>query len=158
MTDPQNPFIVTKREVRVVLQLSTGARVSGVVHCNLHSSAHHGRERVKDVLNNENAMLPVHSDGKCVLFNKGFIEVVELEEPDVAEVGETDLSEHREVDLMLADGVALRGTILVSTPPERARTLDFLNRGQGFFYLETAQGSRVIALRHVLSAADHDAQ
>ena len=29
MSEPQNPFLVTKREVPVVLQLSTGKRVSG---------------------------------------------------------------------------------------------------------------------------------
>ena len=59
---------------------------------------------------------------------------------------------------MLADAVQLTGTILVSTPPERARTLDFLNRGERFFYLETAQGSRVIALQHVVCARDHDVE
>ncbi len=157
MADEQDSLVVSKREVPVVLQLSTGQRVPGVVHCNLRSGVHHGRERVKDVLNGPNAMLPVHAaDGSCTLFNKAFIEVVELAAPDLAEDGETDLSDHRKVALLLADGVKLRGTILVSTPPERARTLDFLNRGERFFYLETEPGSRVIALQHVVSARDHD--
>jgi hypothetical protein len=156
VTIKNEPFIVTKRAVRVVLQLSNGQRVPGVVHTNLHSSVHHGRERVKDVLNDPSPMLPVHGeDGTCTLFNKSFIEVVELEQPDLAETGETDLTDHREISLVLADGLQLAGTILVSTPPERARTLDFLNRGEPFFYLETQQGSRVIALRYVLSVRDY---
>jgi hypothetical protein len=155
MTDEQNPFIVSKREVHVKLQLSTGQQVSGFIHCNVRSAEHHGRERVKDVLNGPSAMVPIHlADGSYMLFNKAYIEVVELDHPDLAEEGETDLTDHRPIELLLADGMALHGTILVSTPPERSRTLDFLNRGERFFYLETEDGSRVIALQHVVSARD----
>lgn len=156
MSDQLSEFAVNKREVHVVLQLSTGRRMSAHVHCAVRSDRHHGRERVKDVLNGESPMFPAFSldDGRWVLINKAFIELVELDEPDLAEPGETDLTEHREVEVTLASGVELRGTILVSTPPDRARTLDFLNRGERFFYLETERGSLVIGLAHVLSAGD----
>jgi hypothetical protein len=155
MTDEPNPFLVNKREVHVRLQLSTGQRVEGFIHCNVRSAEHHGRERVKDVLNGPSSLVPVHmADGNYVLFNKSYIEVVELDHPDLADDGEEDLTLHRGVDVTLADGVTLSGTILVSTPPERSRTLDFLNRGERFFYLETAVGSRVIALQHLVCVRD----
>lgn len=159
MSEAENPYVVKKREVHAVLVLSNGQRVTARIPCDLHAMQHHGRERVKDVLNADSPMFPVwnEDDGRWTLLNKAFVELVELTQPDLAEEDDTDLTQHREIELVLARGTALRGTLLVSTPPERARTLDFLNRGERFFYLDTEQGTRIVGLAHVVSARDVDA-
>jgi hypothetical protein len=136
--------------------LSTGQEFSGVIQCNLHAAEHHGRERVKDVLNSAAALVPIWSvsDRSCALINKSYIEMLVLDEMDLAEPGDPDMTLHRDVALTLARGTELRGTMLVSTPPERSRTLDFLNRGERFFYLQTTEGERLINLEHVVIARD----
>jgi hypothetical protein len=127
-----------------------------VIQCNLHAAEHHGRERVKDVLNAKEPLVPIWSatDRSSLLINKAHIALMILEAHDLAEPDEPDMTDHHEVLITLASGLELRGTILVSTPPERSRTLDFLNRGERFFYLETSDGSRIISLEHVVSARD----
>jgi hypothetical protein len=75
MTD-ENPYLVHKREVPIRVTLSTGEVVDGTVHCNVRAVQHHGRERVKDVLNGEAELVPLLVNGQSVLVHKSFIEQV----------------------------------------------------------------------------------
>lgn len=149
-----NPFLVRKRDVSVRLTLSTGRVVSGTVQCSEHSEWHHGRERVKDVLNGEGEFMHLWGEGRSVLIHKAFIEQVELSESDLASANEPDLTEHRDIDVLLASGAELSGTIFVSAPLGHTRTLDFLNRGERFYYLDSPQGTRIISLAHTVTVRD----
>jgi hypothetical protein len=158
MPESQNPerFRVVKRPVPVRVRLSTGRQISAHLHLAEHAHGHHGRERVKDVLNSEDDVIPLWSEGPaaCTLVNKRFIELVELLEPDLIDPQEPDLSSHREVSVLLSSGTGLRGTLLISTPPGQNRTLDFLNRGERFFYLGTEHGMSIVHLEHVVTVSD----
>ena len=154
----ENPerFRVSKRPVPVRVRLATGRQISAHLQCAEHAHGHHGRERVKDVLNAEEDVIPLWSEGPaaCTLVNKRFIELVELIEPDRVDPNEPDLTSHREVSVLLSSGTGLRGQLLISTPPGQSRTLDFLNRGERFFYLETENGMTIVHLEHVVTVSD----
>jgi hypothetical protein len=156
MAEPAERFRVLKRPVPVRVRLATGRQLSAIVQCGEHAGTHHGRERVKDVLNAAEEIVPFWSESSqnCTLVNKRFVELVELLEPDLADAKEPDLTSRREVSLVLSSGTGLRGVLLVSTPPGQNRTLDFLNRGERFFYLDTEGGMYVVNLDHVVTVND----
>jgi hypothetical protein len=149
-------FRVSKRPVPVRVRLSTGRQITAHLQCAEQAHGHHGRERVKDVLNAEDPVVPLWSEGPaaCTLVNKRFIEMVELLEPDVVDPQEPDLSNHREVSVLMSSGTGIRGTLYISTPPGQSRTLDFLNRGERFFYLDTEHGMTIVHLEHVVTVSD----
>jgi hypothetical protein len=147
---------VTKRLVPVRVRLTTGRQIAALVQCSEQAERRLGRERVKDLLNGDDALLPLWNElaQASTLVNKRFIELVELVEPDLARDGEPDLTTHRPVTLLLSSGSGLRGSLLVSTPPSQERTLDFLNRGERFFYLDTETVTQIVNLEHVVTVTD----
>jgi hypothetical protein len=160
MSSPSEHYRVGKRAVPVRVRLNSGRQISAVVQCAEQSDKHLGRERVKDVLNAEEPLVPLWNETTQAntLVNKAFIELVELEEPDLSRPDDPDLTDRRPVTILLASGTSVRGNLIISTPPGQDRTLDFLNRGERFFYLETEQAHCIVHLAHVVTVSDLDAR
>jgi hypothetical protein len=151
-------FRMIKRPVPVRVRLASGRQIGAIIQCAEQSEHRRTRERVKDLLNGEDALVPLWNETtqSNTLVNKRFIELVELEEPDAMDPQTLALCERRHVSILLSSGTGLRGSLLISTRPGQHRTLDFLNRGERFFYLETEIGMQVVHLEHVITATDLD--
>jgi hypothetical protein len=156
--DDNEQFRVIKRPVPVRVRLASGRQLAAIIQCAEHTEHGGARERVKDVLNGEEALVPLWNETteSNTLVNKRFIELVELEEPDAMDPQTLALCERRHVSILLSSGTGIRGNLLISTRPGQHRTLDFLNRGERFFYLETELGMQVVHLEHVITATDMD--
>jgi hypothetical protein len=152
----EEAFRVIKRLVPIRVRLTTGRQISALVKCAEQAEHHRGRERVKDLLNAPEPLLPLWNEVSqtSTLVNKRFIELVELVEPDLASEDMPDLSTHRAVTILLSSESGLRGSLYVSSPPGHERTLDFLNGGDRFFYLESETGVQVVNIEHVVTVTD----
>jgi hypothetical protein len=151
-------YRVLKRPVPVRVRLASGRQIAAIVQCSEQNEKNRGRERVKDVLNGDDALVPLWNETSQAntLVNKRFIELVEITEPDEIDPATAELCEQKQVSLLLSSGTSLRGTLLISTPRGQHRTLDFLNRGERFFYLDTETGLHIVHLEHVVTAVDMD--
>jgi hypothetical protein len=154
MSEVEEPYRVIKRLVPVRVRLTTGRQIAALVKCAEQAEHHAGRERVRDLLNAREPMIPLWNEVSqtSTLVNKRFIELVELVEPDSSDA--PDFATPRQVTLLLSSESGLRGSLRIATPPGHERTLDFLNEGDRFFYLETETGVQVVNLDHVVTVTD----
>ncbi|MEZ4362294.1 MAG: hypothetical protein R3B48_19045 [Kofleriaceae bacterium] len=102
-------------------------------------------EDVQRLLEEDRDFLPVEVDGQRSLINRSAIDFVAVarrpggfgEDDEVSDVH--TLFDYRcPVRIELIDGLALGGTLLFSTPADRARLVDFLNLGPRFVQLWTS--------------------
>ncbi|MCW5827819.1 MAG: hypothetical protein KIT79_00750 [Deltaproteobacteria bacterium] len=151
-------YQVAKRSVPVMVRLTNGNAHKGDFLLAAQAEQHHGAERVKDLLNGSGEMVPLfsHLHNTPILLNKRHIEMVELTEPDLASDADrdTDFAIHRQALLIMDSGSKLRGDLVVTMPSGHDRTLDFLNRGERFVYLESRDGTKIINLLHVIAVED----
>ncbi len=142
----------------LTIHLASGQVIKAAVWVSRESDRHHGRERVKDVLNLAEPMLPIIAvdNGSASVLNRRHVLYVSLEGPDYASETDqaADLSIHRTVMVRLSSGRGLKGELFITMPPGKDRTLDFLNRGDAFFYLRTEDGLKLVHLEHVVSVDD----
>lgn len=99
-------------------------------------------EDVADVLEEERDFLPVLFGGRHALVNRASIAYVAVaRRPPGADDEVSDvhaLFDHRcPVTIRLHGGTSLRGTLLFSSPADRARLVDFMNRGPRFIQVWT---------------------
>lgn len=131
-----------------------------------HLATHFRRQHVLDLLESDVAFLPardVESD-RLLVFNKDAavwvgipLEAGELPVEESAEAPETELYEtQQEIEVELSTGASLRGSVLYSLPPERARVADYLNRPGRFVRVWTAERFYLINKAYVLSVAELD--
>ncbi len=149
-----------KLRVQVIVRLSNGHAYKGDFLLAPTSDAHHGHERVKDLLNSPETMVPFFNPEKeaAILLNKQHIQMVEMQGPDLAgdPENEPDFAEHRQLVVTLTAGIKIRGDILVTMPPGQDRTLDFLNRGEQFLYVNSRDGLRIINIDHLIAVEDFE--
>ncbi len=151
-------LIVPKLSATVLVRLTDGHAYKGEFRLASESAAHHGHERVKDVLNAEGPMIPFFNPEKneTTLLNKSHILMVELAAPDLASDSDTgtDFGDRRGLVVSLTGGIKVRGQVIINMPPDKDRTLDFLNRGERFFYLNSRDGLRIANLDHVIQVEE----
>lgn len=149
---------VPKLSATVLVRLTDGHAYKGVFRLAAEAATHHGHERVKDLLNAPEAMIPFFNPEKSetVLLNKAHILMIELADPDRASDSdsEIDFADRRGLVVSLTGGIKVRGQVLINMPPEKDRTLDFLNRGERFFYLNSRDGLRIANLEHVIQVEE----
>jgi hypothetical protein len=101
-------------------------------------------DNVCGYLEEEREFLPVELDGMRALVNRAAIAYVAVarrpsgfDDDEVSDVH--TLFDHRcPVAVTLEGGIALRGTLLFSSPADRARLIDFINLGPRFVRLWTS--------------------
>ncbi len=151
---------IKKLPVSAIVKLSSGHAYKGEFSLLGESAEHHGHERLKDLLNSPEAVVPFFNPEKqeAMLLNKAHIQLVELQTPDYASDtdAETDFSTHKQLVMLLTGGIKIRGEIYVNMPPGKDRTLDFLNRGQKFLYLYARDCLRIINLDHLIAVEDFE--
>ncbi|MFN0064308.1 MAG: hypothetical protein ACKVPX_17505 [Myxococcaceae bacterium] len=143
---------VPKDNLRLELKLASGQWQSVELFLARNAAGHHGHESVADVVNGEQAFIPVRMSGQnsIRLMSVEQVCLVRLpHEPELAnEEPDLEASRH-EVDLYLADGNTLRGVVEFIRPDANSRLLDFLNEGALFFRLVGDSHTFLVNKRHV---------
>ncbi len=123
------------------LHLANGDVLRGELFLQLVSPRHGGRQRVGELLNDEECFIPVRTPAKVVLVNLDQVVSVTVARSEQEE-GLLTLGEHHRVRFVLGDGRSLAADIFVNLPESRGRVKDFLNQKARF--LCCLQPDRVI--------------
>ncbi|TYO98125.1 hypothetical protein EDC39_10862 [Geothermobacter ehrlichii] len=123
------------------LHLGNGEVLRGELFLQMVSSRHGGRQRVGELLNDEECFIPVRTPTQVVLVNLDRVVSVTVARSEQEE-GMLTLGEHHRVRFILGDGRSLVADIFVNLPESRGRVKDFLN--QKVRFLTCLQPDRVI--------------
>lgn len=129
---------------------ATGGRVfTGFLHLLPFASIHLGPETPEDVLNRGEAFFPLTDDQEQAVFlAKAQVILVAVEHPQ-RDPDRSIAALTIGLRIELSDGSEHAGTVRSELPPTRTRAIDFLNQGDGFFGLYTADTVRYINRKHV---------
>ncbi len=115
---------------------------------------HDGPERPLDLLNGRAEFLPAFDEesGQMTFLHRAALAAVRVPREAETEELPTIPTEH-EVEILLTDGVALRGVISYLRPPERGRLVEFLNEPEPFLRLIEDGAMTLVNKRHVARVA-----
>lgn len=151
-------FRVEKRRVEAELTLSSGERLNGCFFLAGSSATHPGPERVVDLLNAEAGFFPFQAppSAETVLVNRRHLVTVRLvgasDEARLASGYEVATVRH--VSMKLSNRVELQGTVRVYLPEGRDRLSDYARSTENFRYLESAEGTFVVNVDHIVQLSD----
>jgi len=144
-------YRIEKSRLGVVLTTTGGERMSGELFVQPFSRYRSGPEQAPDIMNGSEPFFPFAvDDGETVLIAKDHVremEFAEAHEPG----GEPDgVAGARQamIEVTLAEGAVVSGTVYLQVPFDRPRLLDFLNRyDHRFITLYSPGGARLINRR-----------
>jgi len=129
-------YRVEKREEPVVIYMSDGMVVEGVIFLSDFSHLHSGKQTALEMLREEEPFFPLRDQhGTFKLIKKSLITHVQQHEG--AEVPE-HYGKEVEVTLTFIAGESLRGKVLLNMPEGKNRIQDFINSSPGFFSLNVS--------------------
>lgn len=143
-------YQIGTQPVAVEVCTATGARLAGEMF--LRPAGVRAAETVAERLNDGAPFFPLRgADGSVALVGKALVRYViapssEATDPtDEARAAEVDTTPHVLVTAELDSGEAITGVFLVDLPPERVRTLDYVNAA-GHVFLPLAQLDREVVI------------
>ena len=123
---------VAKQTRPVRIRLSTKRELNGTVFLGLYEASHAGPQTVGDLLNSEEAFIPLKTAKGVRLINTE--QIVLARTPAEGEVDELMTMGIRcPVTIALADATSLRGNIYITMPEGHRRPKDFFNHAPKFF-------------------------
>jgi hypothetical protein len=134
--------------------LVDGTSVAGDLHLQPRTALHEGRETPLELLNRDDAFLPVTQNGGVVFISKAQVVRVNCAAdtlvPDPERASAAKRFELRvELRIELAGRHEVRGWTSVELPPTRGRLLDYLNSAERFFTILTDDSTCYINRAHV---------
>jgi|SRR5579864_2487080 len=151
-------FRVEKNRSWAMLTLSGGETVHGCFFVAGASARSSGPERVCDVLNAEPGFFPfeVHDDAgaRTVLYNRGQIVVVAVEDREACRDPGYDIATRRNVLVRLSTGQRVVGTVRVYRPEGRDRLSDWARQADQFRYVETLDATLIVNVAHVIAVSE----
>ncbi|MFI5179098.1 MAG: hypothetical protein ACHQO8_11065 [Vicinamibacterales bacterium] len=151
-------FRVEKTRSLAVLTLSNGETVRGCFFVAGASARSAGPERVCDVLNAEPGFFPfeVRDDAgtRTVLYNRGQIVVVEVEDREARRDPGYDVATRRVVSVRLSTGLRVVGAVRVYRPEGRDRLSDWARQADQFRYVETDDTTLIVNVAHVIEVSE----
>ncbi len=146
-----------KRRIHATVTLSTGESVRGCFFTG-DSSRHDGPERVSDLLNGETGFVPFEirqEEGtRTVLYNRGHVMLVALEENEAALDAGYSVATRRFVSILLSSGQRVVGAVRVYRPEGRDRLSDWARQSEVFRYLETSDMALLINTAHIVDVSE----
>jgi hypothetical protein len=144
---------VPKHEVRVRLRTVLGS-FEGVAFVGDNSAHTTGPERVGEVLDGPEPFLPLREAGsdRILVYAKKGIRTLIVLDPDRArhEVSELVLGQPEALEITLADGSSVRGTVYLDPRPEKSRVSTLLNQPDPFLALVSDEGVTYVGKEHIL--------
>ena len=153
-------FRVEKRRVGAELTLASGLRREGHFFLAASGPAQAGPERVADLLNAGPGFFPFDTVSRVgpdtLLINRAHVVCVRL--TDRAEEARLDagyeVATERHVQMVLSNGLRLRGAVRVHRPEGRDRLSDYTRSPLIFRYLEADDATFVVNFDHVVELTE----
>jgi hypothetical protein len=141
---------IPKRRAQVELHLAGGDTLQVGFFLAEFASSHAGHERLSDLLNGRDDFLPAVDLATDAMT---FVARANIAAARVGEEWEPGNHRHEaqehDVEIGLADGTVLRGTVRFSLPADHSRLLDHLNERQPFLRLHQGDKVALVNKRHV---------
>ena len=149
-SESDNPWGSTLR-VRAEVLTTGGQRLAGLLHLQPNASSHLGPESPEDLLNRHGDFFPLTEESGRTIFLATCQVLAVILAPDPIFEDPTRASAARNLNLkaLLSDGTEFAGSVVSEMPPDRARVLDFLNEGRGFFALRSPEAIRYLNRGHL---------
>jgi hypothetical protein len=153
-------FRIEKQRARAIVTLSHAPSAAGCFFVAPGGAIQPGPERVADLLNEDAGFFPFEvSDGEdatTVLLNRDHVVAVALADNEAARDSAYAFAVARPVSLLLTTGERLRGTVRVYRPAGRDRLSDWARDRGRFRYIETATGTVIVNIDHVIEAREEE--
>jgi len=122
---------ISKETCNILFCLADGREVLGEVFLNLYGAHHSGPQRVGELLNGDEAFIPVKTEEGTLLVHLG--QLVSAQVPADIELDELmTLGEHYRVKVQTILGKSIAAEVYVNLPEGGRRVKDFVNNSEGF--------------------------
>ncbi|MGE4543166.1 MAG: hypothetical protein AB7D06_03550 [Pedobacter sp.] len=144
---------IAKNRRQVIFTLADGSEVTGEVFLSLYEAHRQGSQRVGELLNGEDAFLPVKTADGTVHLNVA--NIIKASTPADDERHELMmLGKKYTVQITTLHGEAIEGEIFVDLPQDRSRVSDYLNRPERFFRVFVPGYIVYVGARFILEVRD----
>ena len=149
-------FLVEKRRESADLTLVTGRTLSGVFFLAGSSQLHTGPERVGDVMNRDAGFFPFETGGETTLINRAHVVKVALPTQIIEAQLDSgyDVATRRQITVVLTNGEAITGHVVVYRPPGHDRVSDYAHIDERFRYVELADRTLLINSAHIVALTE----
>ena len=117
-----------------------------------------GRERVIDLLNDDDVFFPfeVHDSGpaRTVLVNRAHVTMAILANPEARRDPGYEVATERDVSIRLSNGQLLDGSIRVYRPVGRDRLSDWARDPDRFRYVESGDLTVIVNVAHIIEVSE----
>ena len=146
--DAAMSFKVPKVKTPLTINFVGGSSVSGQIFLSPQSPYRFGKEKMLDLLNNEDAFFPLEAETTSsirLVHKRNIFFITTHEDKEENESGKPVT-----VTIVRTDGEKLVGDLIIQEPEHRSRVLDFFNSNNGsFFRLQTKEKVYYINSRYV---------
>jgi hypothetical protein len=153
-------FSIPRVAIPATLLQTGGGKRDGEIYVMERVPQHAGPETPLDMLNRAEGFFPFRpkDDDRAVLLVTKARTVTLTVPRTTAPEDPVRLSAARtgRLELMLADGSQLSGWATIELPQHHSRLLDYLNTGEPFFAISTAEEIHLVNRAHVLYARPED--
>jgi hypothetical protein len=157
MTAPSE-YRVEKRRSHATVTLSSGQSEQGCFFLASSSTRHDGPERVADLLNSESGFFPFEIHGnqgvRTVLYHRSHVVFAAIEDDEATLDPGYGVATRRMVTVLLSNGQRIVGAVRVYRPEGRDRLSDWTRQPETFRYVETANGTLVVNLAHIVEVSE----
>jgi len=144
---------VEKRMVPVTMRCRDQQVIKGDLFLSLVAKNHIGKETVLDFMNETEDffVLKVATAPSINIINKA--RIMEVSVALDVEITDLDMEamgiKEEPMTVVFNDNFKLSGKAFIDLPPEKSRTIDFLNQGDRFFLLVTDHTAHIVNRRHI---------
>jgi hypothetical protein len=144
---------IVKNRRQVVFTLADGNTVKGKVFLSLYEGRHERPQRVGELLNSDDAFVPVETATGTLHLN--IINIVAAQTLFMEEGDELmRLGKQYRVQIATSLGTVIEGQVFVNLPHERSRVSDYLNQRERFCRVLHADKIIYVGTRFILSVQD----
>lgn len=144
---------IVKNRRQVLFTLADGSTVEGRVFLSLYEACREGPQRVGELLNSEDAFIPVETASGTIHLN--IVNIIAAHMPVMEEGDELmTLGEQYRVQITTSLGTVIEGEVFVNLPHDRSRVSDYLNQRDRFCRVFLAEEIVYIGTRFILSVRD----
>jgi hypothetical protein len=151
-------FRFEKQRTGAVVRLSSGEAIQGSFFIAAGITWHDGPERVGDLLNSEGGFFPFEVRDKAVvrtaIYNRAHVVTVALATNEAAREAGYSAAAGRLVSVLLSTGERFTGAIRIPQPEGHDRLSDWARQPEIFRYIETADHTLIVNMRHVVSVSE----
>jgi len=144
---------IVKIRRQVLFTLADGSTVEGEVFLSLYEARHERPQRVGELLNSDDAFIPVETAAGTIHLN--IVNIVIAQTLFVEEGDELmRLGEQYRVQIATSLGSIIEGQVFVNLPHDRSRVSDYLNQRKRFCRVLRADEIVYVGTRFILSVQD----